>query len=260
MSATRSTAPITPTGGRSVASFLYRDQVPGTLAIFAFYLVGLVLLGAVANRFDALEGTFGGSLVAGSTQLVLWYTLAIGVYLTGVYLPIYIAHGRTRREILQGSLLFAAGFAVIVSLLIGLAFVLEAGAYKLLGWSGRLADPHPLGGLAAASQTLTTLVASFLVFTVVGMLCGAAFYRSIPLGLVSLVPAFLVVSTIQLITAPIRTVGGSSASSIAGIPLPDVLTDVPLGTAVGLCLLAVTATSVATWLIVRDIAVRPRST
>ncbi|WP_086668670.1 hypothetical protein [Lentzea kentuckyensis] len=113
-----------------------------------------------------------------TVQIARWFVLWVGVYTIHNMLPIAIAHGRTRREFLGAATGFSAVFALAMSLLVWLGFLVEDVVYDLMGWR---TTPHgsPLG-----------YVLMFAVWCGVGMFVTAAFDRwgyagvfTLPVGL-----------------------------------------------------------------------------
>jgi hypothetical protein len=151
-----------------------------TLVPFGAIVAACVFLAVLAATFTI--STFGKIVFSAwmlvTVQIARWFVLWVGVYVIHNVLPIAIAHGRTRREFLVAAAGFTAVFALAMSVLAWLGFLVEDGVYDLMGWRS---TPHG------------SPLAYFLMFAVwcgVGMFVTAAFDRwgyggvlTLPVGL-----------------------------------------------------------------------------
>ncbi len=111
-----------------------------------------------------------------------WYTLFIGVHLGWSILPLVVTHGRTRREFMEQAVLFVAVFATATAAMVTVTFVIEAGVYRLAGWTqaveaGQLYD--------SARQLHLIFVQAWLLIGLWlsgGIFISTAFYRNAALG------------------------------------------------------------------------------
>lgn len=191
------------------------------------------------------------------TQLVRWFVGAIGVYLTAVHLPLYLAHGRTRREVARALAVFGPLYAALVGVLVAVGYALERGVYAIAGWPQRLDDTH-----LYSSPTDYPLIALehalvLVVWLAAGALAGAAFYRAAPLGIVAVLAGIAAIVATEVAAGP-RAIGPFST------PLDDLSVfggaALPVLVAVVVALACAVALAGATWMVVRDLPVRPRST
>lgn len=152
-----------------------------SLVAYSAIVAACVFLLTLAVAFTV--SLFGDVVFSGwmmvSVQIARWFVLWVGVYAIHNMLPIAVAHGRTRREFLAAATGFTAVFALAMSLLASLGFLVEDAVYDLMGWRS---TPHgsPLGYLMM-----------FAVWCGVGMFVTAAFDRwsyggvfTLPVGLV----------------------------------------------------------------------------
>lgn len=229
-----------------VMRHLLRTQLVG----LEFWLAGffaVVLLVGIGIHL-VLEVT--GSVWSGAIQFLRWYAIGMGVYLTAVYLPLYLAHGRTRREIATGSAAFSFILAVWLGAGVLLGYALEAVLYRMIGWTDLLPDPHPVGSLAEIATTFAEQGVTFLVWLAVGALGGAAFYRSALLGLVA-VPVGLALLAVPL---AVNIIGDSGLSEL--LPTLTRIADGPPLAGIAAGLAAALLAMALTWPVIRDTPMR----
>ncbi|MGH3392096.1 MAG: hypothetical protein ACRDOO_24750, partial [Actinomadura sp.] len=82
----------------------------------------------------AVFGTLSQSVWEQATQLPRWYALFVGVALVREYLPLYIAHGQTRRQFAAQAAVTVALLAPFLSVLLVVGYLLEKVLYGLAGW------------------------------------------------------------------------------------------------------------------------------
>lgn len=229
-----------------VGRHLIDTQLRGLEVLLAMFIAGVAIVGLLIHLLVEVTG----SIWAGAIQLVHWYAAGMGVYLTAVYLPVYLAHGRTRREIATGSATFAVILAVWLGAAVAIGYALEAGLYHLIGWAELLPDPHPLGSVGQILVTVGERSAVFLVFIAVGALAGAAFYRSAVLGLAVVIPCLAAIAATSTLT---------SDSASLPLDLPDLFDAPSAGLRIALALLIAVLGMAGTWPIVRDMPMRPKA-
>ncbi|MFS8100667.1 hypothetical protein LFM09_26405 [Lentzea alba] len=171
------------------------------MKIFRHLTVSLVSFGAAvaACVFVAvLAATFSFSAFGDiaiswwmlvTVQIARWFVLFVGVYVIHNVLPIAIAHGRTRREFLGAATGFSAVFALAMTLLTWLGFLIEGSIFSLMDW-------RSMGHGSVLSYFLM-----FLVWCAVGMFFAAAFDRWGYVGLLAL-PVGLAFALVPGITMP----------------------------------------------------------
>lgn len=222
----------------------------GLLPLWGLLVVGVALVTGIVSRFVEIEQS--AWIIA--VNLPPWYMFGMGVYMTAVYLPLYIAHGITRREFMRQATPFMVALAGLGAALMTAGFGIERGLYRLLDWPQVFPDDHD-GLFNSPNQYGMIFLAfwlMFLAFVVVGAFIAAAFYRGgwgglvgcalVPVGLVLVAPAELVIRR----NAP--------------VPLLAVF-DVGTTTlvAVGACLTSFLVGLMLTWAFVRDLPLRSKA-
>lgn len=231
---------------------LSTDGVGAPVLAAGLFLAVLVLVTVVAQ--------FGEVRISGwetATQLVRWFLGGVGVYATAVHLPLYVTHGRTRREVATDGGVFLAAYAAIVGVLLAVGFVLESVVYRMAGWTQGLESPH----LFTSTDQYHLLVVEYVLMAVVwlaaGAMLGAAFYRSELIGTALIPVALAAVMAVEVATGP---------GYFGPVPPPVVeFLGLDLGVASAWGAAGVTAVASAvlaaiTWVIVRDIPIRAQAT
>ncbi|MDX8028582.1 hypothetical protein SK803_00095 [Lentzea sp. BCCO 10_0856] len=209
-----------------------------SLVSFGAIVAGCVFLLVLAVSFVIslfADIVFSGWMLV-TVQIARWFVLWVGVYTIHNVLPIAIAHGRTRREFLVAATGFTAVFALAMTLLAWLGFLVEGGVYDLMDWR---TTPH-------GSPLAYFLM--FLVWCGVGMFVTAAFDRWGLGGVLSL-PVGLALVLVPGITMP----GTGDMPFIRDAP--DLLGS---GWHV-VSLLAWVVAVACTWAVARDMPVRART-
>ncbi|GGS93303.1 hypothetical protein GCM10010156_59440 [Planobispora rosea] len=214
----------------------------------AFYAVTTLITICIA-----IFGTLDRSVWEGATQVPRWFALFVGVALVREFLPLYIAHGQTRRQFGAQAAVTVALYAPVLSALLVVGYLLETLLYSVAGWTQELARPHLFASPTQVPLVFTEYLVEFLVWIVAGTFMGAAFYRwqgggllSIPFG-------------IGLVVLGEAAIGADLRLPFISMPLgvvstPTVLT--ALATGLGCFLLGLAMT----WPIIRDVPLRNRLT
>jgi len=218
--------------------------IPFTLVVAAIY----VLVG--------LYGNLSTSVWEQATQAPRWFAGGLGVYLTAVYLPLYITHGQTRRQFATQMPAFVVVLAALLAALITIGFAVERVVYDLGGWLQALERAHLFDGVDQYPVVLLEFWLVFMVWIAAGALVGAAFYRRPGLGLL-LVPVVL-----AIVAAAELAVG----TAFFG-PFPEPLLTAagvglearPIPVAVITCFTLAVVTAGLTWLVIRDLPIRSQA-
>ncbi|MEZ0075099.1 hypothetical protein [Planotetraspora sp. GP83] len=196
----------------------------------------------------AVFGTLTGSVWESATQLTRWFALFIGVGLVREFLPLYIAHGQTRRQFGAQAAVTVTLFAPFLSALITAGYLLEKVLYGLAGWPHVLGRSHLFTEPAQVPLVFAEYLIEFLVWIVAGAFIGAGFYRwggggllTIPVGVGLVVLANAAVGT-DLRLPFIRNIG-------LDLPQSPAMT---VGVALGMFLLGLALT----WAVIRDVPLR----
>ncbi|HEX7306007.1 hypothetical protein [Lentzea sp.] len=209
-----------------------------TLLTFCVLVAGgafafVVALTFVISFFRSVEIS-AWNIVA--SHVAPWFLLWVGVYAIHNVLPIAVAHGRTRRELLVGTSVLSVVLALVGTVIAWLGFVVEGGIYALMDWN---ADRH---GAVPAYFLM------YLVWFVTGTLCSAAFGRFGVGGVFSLPVAFAFIALTR--------------AQIPGSGTLPFIPEVPglLGTGwYGVSAVAFAVALAGTWAIARDMPVRVRT-
>lgn len=219
-----------------------------------FLLSVLLLTGTVSMFTDIRISGWGVG-----TQLVRWFVGAIGVYLTAIYLPLYVAHGRTRRDTAVDSALFAGIYVALVAVLVAVGFAIEGLVYRIADWPQTLDHVHLFDAPDQYHLVLLEFAVVLAVWVAAGAMLGAGFYRHGGLGM-ALIP-------VGLAAVPVTEAGtgpGTAGPFFYGSP-PPLLDAVGLSSgpasplaAVVTSLLVCAVLGAVTWPIVRDVPIRPK--
>ncbi|GAA3014758.1 hypothetical protein [Streptosporangium longisporum] len=217
----------------------------------AFMWAGFYVLVALITIGVAIFGTLRISGWEVATQIPRWLALFIGVSLIREFLPLYIAHGQTRREFGAQAAVTVVLYAPAFSALITLGYLLESLLYGLLGRPQTLTSVHLFSSPTQVPLIFTEYLVQGLTWMVAGVLMAAAFYRWQAAGMLSLPFG------IALVVLGESAIGGNLRLPFFTSALDfDLAPSVPMALGVGLgCLLVGLA---LTWPIIRDVPLRNR--
>ncbi|GAA2356256.1 hypothetical protein [Nonomuraea africana] len=217
------------------------------LAVFA-WLAYLVIITLVTVAI-AIWGDLDESVWEKAVQLTRWYALFVGVALVTEFLPLFIAHGQSRRQFGFQAAVTIAVFAPFLAFLLVISFLLEALLYGLTGWTWALGQAHLFTAPTQAPMIFLEYTVMFVAWLVAGVLVSAAFYRWQGGGLLAIIPAAVMVLFVQ------STIGDKMPLPFITFQLGFNLPDSALG-----AVLAAAGTFVVglglTWLIIRDVPLR----
>ncbi|WP_229074863.1 hypothetical protein [Actinoplanes sp. DH11] len=204
------------------------------LVLIPIYLFVGVVVGAVSIYVDI---RLSGVDVVG--QVLPWAALGYGAS-TSNLLPTMLVHGRTRREFLTQHPIFQVITTGLVAALITGCYAIETAAYRALDWEQKVQQQR----IYAADEYGTIFTAYWsmlLIWLMVGVFVGVAFYRWEAGGGLALIPAAVLVVL--------------SGGVNGFFSLPFARTDLPL--------LPVTVVAVAIaygllWLSGRDVSLRAK--
>lgn len=177
------------------------DQTGFALLMWTGFLtltlgVMVVLARFIIDDVDNLSGSGWES----ASDAAAWYVAGVVGWSVWHYLPLMVAHGRTRRDAAIELTVFMATFAVFAALLVTLGYAIEAAVYRIGNWT------HDIGGqhLFRASTDVHLMVLEYgltsLVWGSVGALIGAGTYRNDVLGWLTWLPALILVGVAGTIT------------------------------------------------------------
>lgn len=237
------TAPV-----RSVRHHVLSTQLPGIWWLFGFYLLAVAVIGVAIHLFAGISG----SIWSGALQPPRWALLGWSASLAASQLPVYVAHGRTRRETITALQSFVVVSAVAVGALVVLGFAVESGVYRLLGWSDLLDDTHAARSLAALGVAWVDQSLRLGVWAALGLVGGVAFYRGNGLG-AAVIPLGLLAIGATETTAVVPRSGSLP-------PFLERLGDVAPPVGIGIPLVIIVLALLATRQVARDVPLRPRTT
>ncbi|GAA5059004.1 hypothetical protein HNP84_008733 [Thermocatellispora tengchongensis] len=215
--------------------------------ITAMLWAGFVAVVAIVAVGIGLFGTLGRSVWEPASQFVRFYALFFGIALVREWMPLYLAHGRTRRLFgLHGGITIAL-FAPFLAVLAALAYLVERGAYALADVPQNLDRRHLFTDPLQVHLVLAEYSLQYLAWIAAGALVGAAFYRWEGGGLLVIPLGVVIVALGEAATGDALPLIGERL----GLALPQI----PAVAALGAALLG----AALTWMIVRDVPVRNRA-
>ncbi|GAA0404658.1 hypothetical protein Acor_23790 [Acrocarpospora corrugata] len=223
------------------------------LALAALLWAGFVVAIGLVTAGIAVFGEVSGSVWEPAAQLPRLYVLFTGVSLVREYLPMYIAHGQTRRQFGGQAAITLAVFAPVLAALMTAGYLLENGFHALAGWPQGLERPHLFTSTTQVPLIFSEYLIEFLAWAVAGALISAAFYRWEGGGLL----------TIPVGVALVLVAAGAAGSELR-IPFVSRLMGLRVDLPPGLPLTFAAGFGVflaglaLTWPIIRDVPLRNR--
>jgi hypothetical protein len=184
--------------------------------------------------------------------LAPWYIAVIGGYLFYQVVPVFVAHGRTRRDAGIETATCLGIVTIAAAVLIVVGYLIEYVVYGIAGWPREIPDDHAFTSHLDVARIFIEYWLAFLVWSTAGAFVGAATYRSKDIGWFSLIPAMLLVSLAGIGTAP----GAAPAEILAGWWFS--VDNASLALAAGITVVCVGAALAMTWAVVRDVPLRNR--
>lgn len=220
---------------------LFVRELRSVIVFWVVFVIGVALIAAAI----ATLGTITSSVWEKATQAPRWFSGVWGIYQTAVYLPLFIAHGYTRREFAGQVVRVAGGYAVVLSVLITAGFALEWAAYRMLGWPQVIEDGHLFFSAPTELHlVLVQYVFTFFAWIAVGALVGAAFYRYRQGGWLTVPIAFAALSLVE-------NVLGADSVLYVGVELT-----LTAPTALAVYSVIVAGALSATWFLISDLPMR----
>lgn len=247
-------ASVPSVGGDRWLVLRHRLRIDGTAALIlgaGFFLAVTaltVVVSVVANEIRISGWEVG-------IHLVRWFVGGMGVYLTAVYLPLYVVHGRTRAEVARQMAVFGVLYVVLVATLVTVGFALEGLVYRLADWPQALESSHLFDAPDQYHLILLEHTLLFGAWLAGGALLGAAFYRSGVLGGAMIPLALGAVAVSEGFLGPGEFGPPPPLLELAGLGLEA--TEPALATVATMACIA--ALGVGTWLVVRDVPIRPET-
>jgi hypothetical protein len=230
----------------SITRLLFAMQLPFLLLCWVVFAAAVVVLTVAIH----LLGTVDQSVWDPAVTVVRWFALGYGVYLVYRLLPVLVAHGRTRREFLRSVALFMVAAGAVVAALLAAGFAIEGILYRVMDLPQRVAPERLFDAPTQYPRIFLSSWAMLVVWTTIGLLLGAGFYRSGGNELVALVLALAMV---------VVTGYGIGFNGLPFVGAVVDVADVPLAASLGLCLVGLVPGAAVTWALVRDLPIRNRT-
>lgn len=231
------TAPSWP-----IARRLTADHVifAGLLAAVALLVAGAVTAGI------AVSGRTPGSVWEQVSQLARWFAGGVGANVAYSSLPLHVTHGVTRRAFSRQAAVAGVAFVVALAALVTAGFALEGLVHDAAGWPQALSRPHLFATPSATGLVMVEYLLLYALWCTAGTLLGAGFYRDPGIGLL-LVP--VAVALAALAEAAL------GSGSLGPLTLPALVLDDAV--VVAACATGCVVGLAATWVVVRDVPIRP---
>ena len=230
----------------SITRLLFAMQLPFLLLCWVAFGAAVVVLTVAIH----LLGTVDQSVWDPAVTVVRWFALGYGVYLVYRLLPVLVAHGRTRREFLRSVALFVVAAAAVLAALLAAGFAIEGLLYRFLDLPQRVAPERLFDTPTQYPRIFLSYWAMLAVWTTIGLLLGAGFYRSGGNELVALVLALAMV---------VVTGYGIGFNGLPFVGAVVDVADLPLAASLGLCLVGLVPGAAVIWALVRDLPIRSRT-
>lgn len=194
-------------------------------------------------------GDLGRSVWEQAGQVPRWFALFVGIALIMEFLPLYIAHGQTRRQFGAQAAVTAVLYVPFLAALMTAGFLLESVLYRLIDRPQALDRVHLYAEPAQVPLVFLEYVVDYLAWISAGTLMGAGFYRwrsggvlTVPLG-------------VGIVVLGMSAIGTEFRMPLSSFALGLDLQRGPLLT-LGLGLAAFAAGLAVTWAIIRDVPLR----
>lgn len=228
-------SPVSPVGA------LARDMVRSNLAWLLVFVGGIATIHAAIAAGIVIWGEPGASVWGNAPSILQWAALAAGIAL-GVWFPVAVAHGATRRTTTAAAVWVMLGLAGGLAVFVQVGLAVEWAAYRAAGIPYRLDGEHWFDSPWQMHLVLPEHTLLFTGFTAAGWLIHLGYYRFgggrgtllLPLALLPAAGTLAAVSTGRTANP-----GSPGFVGILGLPAAAALTLLAVGTG----LLAVRLTS-----------------
>jgi hypothetical protein len=229
----------------SIARLLFATHLPFLLLCFGVFAAAVLVLTFAID----VRATIGWSVWDPAASFVRWFALGYGVHFVYRMLAVYLAHGRTRREFAGSMAVFVPAAAAMVAALLTVGLALEGVLYRFMDWPHRVAPERLFDGPGQYPLVFLGYWAMLVVWTAIGLLLGAGFYRSGGNELVALALALAMV---------VVTGWGIGFSGLPFVGAVVDVADIPLAGNLAVCLAGLLPGVAVTWALLRDIPIRNR--
>lgn len=178
------------------------------------------------------------------------------MYATAVFLPLFVAHGYTRREYTAQVPFFLVAFAVAFSLSMTLGYALEGLIYGWLGWEQGLTNQHLYATPDEYGLVLMEFVMVGAIWSVVGAALGGAFYRRPALGMVLVPIGIVMIAMVELAAGPGYA---GPLTAVTGLPIVGDIFGTPTASVAAVLSFASFLAALALmWAIVKEMPIRTK--
>jgi hypothetical protein len=120
----------------AIARLLFAIHLPFLLLCWAVFAAAvLVLMFAIDLRVSITSSIWDPAVT-----VVRWVALGYGLYFINRLLPVYVAHGQTRREFAANVAVFLVVATAMVAALLTLGLALESVLYRVMDWPHQVSD------------------------------------------------------------------------------------------------------------------------
>ena len=158
----------------TIARLLFATHLPFLLVACGVFIAAVLV---ITFGID-LWGTVSRSVWDPAVSIVRWFALGYGLYFINRLLPVYVAHGRTRREFLRSVALFVVVAGTVVAALLTLGLALEGVLYRAMDWSHRVEPERLFDSPGQYPLVFLSYWAMLVIWMTIGLLLAAGFYRS----------------------------------------------------------------------------------
>ncbi|HLL64166.1 MAG TPA: hypothetical protein VK453_00285 [Micromonosporaceae bacterium] len=229
-----------------IARLLFRTHLPFLLLAWLGFAVFVAVVVAVISLFRPI--TISGW--DGASGVVRWAAAGYGAYLTGRLLPVFIAHGQTRRDFMIQTSVFAAVAVAAYAALATIGYALEGLLYRAVDWPQRFQEDRIFTASDQVLPIFITHAVMLLGWMIAGAFLAAAFYRLDGGGLVAIPVAILLVATASLAV-------GYNSLPFVGAFIQRL--DAPVIATAVLAAASILAGAGLTWGLVRDVPIKTRT-
>lgn len=153
-------------------------------ADLSFYALVWTGVGAALLIINLVANTVWGDLEAsiwdGNASIFQYAMLGAGIMVVAGYLPVYLTHGITRRDVTSGALIALVGLAVVAALATTAGYLVESVVFDVAGWPHVLGGEHEMHIYDSPDQYGLIFVELFFLYAthaIAGMLIVAALFR-----------------------------------------------------------------------------------
>lgn len=212
--------PVSPAHALPQSWLVARSLFTGNMRqTVLFWIVMVVLFAAVATGIGVFGHLDHSMWENAFDSTAMYLPLVFGLVLTTVHLPIFVAHGVTRRNFFIGAMWSVLGFTVVSSLALAIGYEVEHLLYAAYGLSDALASPHLFSSTDQFPVTFAESELSMLAYLCTGWLVGTGFRKFGPGGLLFLIPAVVPLIGTEVLCRVGWLGGAANAIGISRQPL-----------------------------------------